>query len=163
MLDGLRLTGLALLAGVSGTAAADIFATIDAAPLEQVWLNAGFYSYHFDRGRGLNDRNPGLGAELRFSTVASATVGRFYNSDRAYSNYAGVYYQPFRIGPVRVGAVVGAFDGYPNMREGRWFPALIPAASVEYGRVGVNVAVVPRYKDRLYGALSVQLKLHIAD
>lgn len=149
------------LAALSGTARADVFDAIESAPLREVWLNAGFYSYHFDRDKGLNDSNPGLGAEYRFSTVASATVGRFYNSDRQYSNYLGVYYQPFRIGPVRLGAVVGGFDGYPNMRDGGWFPALIPTASIEYKSVGLNVAVVPKYKDRLYGALSFQLKLKV--
>lgn len=154
---------IASLLLTSHTARADTFEVIESQPLKQVWLNAGFYSYHFDRDKGLNDSNPGLGAEYRFSTVASATAGRFYNSDRQYSNYVGVYYQPFRIGPVRLGAVVGAFDGYPNMRDGGWFPAAIPTASVEYKSVGVNVAVVPKYKDRLYGALSVQLKLKVFD
>ncbi|MET0265348.1 MAG: hypothetical protein ABW202_07025 [Duganella sp.] len=152
-----------LMAGLSASALADTFETIESAPLKEVWLNAGFYSYHFDRDRGLSDENPGIGAEYRFSTVASATVGRFRNSDRAYSNYVGVYYQPFKIGPVRLGAVVGAFDGYPRMRDGGWFPAAIPTASFEYQRVGVNVAIVPKYKDRLYGALSVQLKFKIYD
>lgn len=154
---------LPLLAGLSGAAVADTFETIEPAPLKEVWINGGFYSYHFDRDKDLNDSNPGLGAEYRFSTVASATAGRFYNSDRAYSNYIGVYYQPFRVGPVRLGAVVGGFNGYPKMRDGGWFPALIPTASVEYKSVGVNVAFVPKYKDRLYGALSIQLKLKVFD
>ncbi|MHA4871645.1 hypothetical protein ACXZ1M_28535 [Duganella sp. PWIR1] len=159
MMNSLRNGALVLLACMSGAAMADTFETIDNAPLNEVWLNGGFYSYHFQRYKGLNDSNPGLGAEWRFSTVASATVGRFYNSDRAYSNYAGVYYQPFKVGPVRLGAVAGAFDGYPKMRNGGWFPAVIPTASFEYERVGVNVAIVPSYKDRLYGAISIQLKL----
>ncbi len=159
MIKSLRIAGLALLACVSGAALADGFETIESKPLQEVWINGGFYSYHFQRDKGLNDSNPGLGAEWRFSTVASATVGRFYNSDRAYSNYAGVYYQPWKIGPVRIGAVVGGFSGYPKMRDGGWFPAAIPTLSYEYQRVGVNVAIVPSYKDRLYGALSIQLKL----
>ena len=166
MIKSLRIVdmaGLALLACMSGSALADGFETIESAPLKEVWLNGGFYSYHFQRDKNLNDSNPGLGAEWRFSTVASATAGRFYNSDRAYSNYVGVYYQPFKLGPVRLGAVVGAFDGYPKMRDGGWFPAAIPTASFEYQRVGVNVAIVPSYKDRLYGAISVQLKLKVFD
>jgi hypothetical protein len=161
MMKSLRIAGLALLTCMSGAAMADGFETIESAPLKEVWLNGGFYSYHFQRDKGLNDSNPGLGAEYRFSTVASATAGRFYNSDRAYSNYIGVYYQPFKVGPVRLGAVVGGFDGYPKMRDGGWFPAFIPTASFEYQRVGVNVAIVPSYKDRLYGAISVQLKLKV--
>ncbi len=154
---------LPLLASLSGAAVADTFDTIESAPLKEVWINGGFYSYHFDRNKDLNDSNPGLGAEYRFSTVASATAGRFYNSDRAYSNYIGVYYQPFKIGPVRLGAVIGGFNGYPKMRDGGWFPAAIPTASFEYKSVGVNVAFVPKYKDRLYGALSIQLKLKVFD
>lgn len=143
------------------SAQAQTFSMIENQPLSETWLNAGFYSYHFQRDKNLNDSNPGLGAEYRFSTVASATAGRFYNSDRAYSNYLGVYYQPFRVGPLRVGAVVGGFNGYPKMRDGGWFPALIPTVSYEYERVGLNIAIVPSYKDRLYGALSFQLKLKV--
>ena len=155
----LRMAAALLLACTAGSALADTFETIEAAPLKEVWLNGGFYSYHFQRDKGLNDSNPGLGAEYRFSTVASVTAGRFYNSDRGYSNYVGVYYQPWKIGPVRLGAVAGGFDGYPKMRDGGWFLAAIPTASFEYKSVGVNIAIVPTYKDRLYGAISVQLKL----
>nr|WP_235914191.1 hypothetical protein [Rugamonas rivuli] len=159
----MRIAGALLLAGLSAGAMADTFETIESAPLKEVWLNGGFYSYHFQRDKGLNDSNPGLGGEYRFSTVASATAGRFYNSDRAYSNYVGVYYQPWKVGPVRLGAVAGGFSGYPKMRDGGWFLAAIPTASFEYKSVGVNVAIVPTYKDRLYGAISVQLKLKVFD
>ena len=92
-----------------------LFEITESQPLSEVWLNAGFYSYHFQRDQGLNDSNPGLGGEYRLSTVTSLTAGRFYNSDRQYSNYAGVYYQPFAIGSVRLGAVIGGFNGYPKM------------------------------------------------
>lgn len=140
-----------------------LFHVIDSKPLSQWWVNAGFYSRHFQRDKGLNDSNPGLGVEYRASTVTSYTAGRFYNSDRDYSNYAGVYYQPIAIGPIRFGAVIGAFDGYPKMREGGWFLAAIPVASIEGERLGLNVAIVPTYKDRLYGAVSFQLKLRLGE
>jgi hypothetical protein len=142
---------------------ANPFDVIETQPRSELWVNPGFYSYHFDRDEGLDNTNPGIGAEYRFSTVASATVGRFHNSDRAISNYAGIYYQPFSLGPLRLGAVVGAFDGYPKQRDGGWFPALIPVVSVEYQRVGVNFAIVPSYKDRLHGALTIQLKFKLTD
>ncbi len=157
----LRKAACAAVLASSSMAQAQTVGMIANEPLSETWLNAGFYSYHFQRDKNLNDGNPGLGAEYRFSTVASATAGRFYNSDRAYSNYLGVYYQPFHVGPVRVGAVIGGFNGYPKMRDGGWFPALIPTVSYEYKRVGVNIAIVPSYKDRLYGALSFQLKLKV--
>lgn len=138
-----------------------VFNFIESKPLKEVWLNPGMYSYHFQRDKNLNDSNRGFGVEYRFSTVASATVGRFYNSDRHYSNYAGIYYQPVAVGPVRLGIVAGGFNGYPKMRDGGWFLAAIPVASVEYKSLGLNLAIVPTYKDRLYGAISFQPKVKI--
>ncbi|WP_374580768.1 hypothetical protein [Pseudoduganella sp.] len=151
----------ATFAALSFPALADTFTTIENKPLSELWVNPGFYSYHFQRDKGFDDTNPGFGAEYRFSTVASVTAGRFHNSDRQMSNYAGLYYQPWSVGPVRLGAVVGAFDGYPKMRNGGWFLAAIPVVSVQYQRVGVNFAIVPTYKERLHGAFSVQLKFKL--
>jgi len=151
----------ATFAALSMPALADAFTVIESQPSSELWVNPGFYSYHFQRDKGFDDTNPGFGAEYRFSTVASVTAGRFHNSDRQMSNYAGVYYQPWAIGPVRLGAVVGGFNGYPKMRDGGWFLAAIPVISMEYQRVGVNFAIVPTYKERLHGAFSVQLKFKL--
>lgn len=151
-----------VLAAMSGLAQADdAFTMIENKPDSALWINPGFYSYHFQRDKGFDDTNPGLGVEYRFSTVASATAGRFHNSDREMSNYAGVYYQPIAWGPLRLGAVVGGFNGYPKMRDGGWFLAAIPVVTLEYERVGVNFAIVPTYKERLHGAFSVQLKFKL--
>lgn len=157
-----RVAALLCLAGLGGAAhAEESFVTLESKPLAELWLNPGFYSYHFQRDKGLNDRNPGLGVEYRSSTVASLTAGRFYNSDRMYSNYAGFYYQPWAVGPIRIGAVVGGFNGYPKMHDGGWFLAAIPMLSYEEGRFGLNVAIVPSYKDRLHGAISFQFKFRV--
>lgn len=146
---------------VAPARADDLVNWIDAKPINELWLTPGMLSYHWDRDKDLNGDNYGIGAEYRFNSVASVTAGEFYNSDRAISDYVGVYYQPIAIGPVRLGAVAGGFNGYPNYRNGNWFPAVIPAASIEYERVGLNVLFVPSYQDRLYGALSFQLKLKV--
>lgn len=127
----------------------------------ELWLTTGFATYHFQSDKDLNGRNPGVGLEYRFADSLSATAGRFYNSDRQHSRYAGLYYQPWEYKGVRFGAVVGGFDGYPKMRDGGWFLAAIPTATFEYKRVGINVAVVPTYKDRLHGGISVQLKFKL--
>ncbi len=127
----------------------------------EIWLDTGFATYHFESDKDLNGRNPGIGMEYRFSDSMALTAGRFYNSDRQHSKYAGLYYQPWEYKGVRFGAVVGGFDGYPAMRNGGWFLALIPAATWEYKRVGINVAVVPTYKERLHGGISVQLKFKL--
>jgi len=136
---------------------------IDSTPLNEVWIDSGFASYHWDRDKGLNGNNYGLGAEYRFSTVAALTAGRFYNSNREYSNYVGVYYQPLQLGPFRIGAVAGGFNGYPNMKEGGWFLAAVPMVSAEWNRFGINLAIVPSLQNRLYGAISLQIKIKVWD
>ncbi|WP_296948883.1 hypothetical protein [uncultured Massilia sp.] len=168
-----RLAAAGLVLGAAGaqaqTAAAapaqsdpgKLFTWIDADPKNELWIDTGFATWHFDRDKDLNGGNKGLGAEYRFSGTMAAVAGRFYNSDREWSNYAGVIWQPWALGPVRIGAALAAFDGYPRMREGGWFPAAIPTLTYEYQRVGVNVGIIPSYKDRLYGGISVQLKLKL--
>jgi hypothetical protein len=129
----------------------------------RLWVNAGFYSAHFDTHQGLRNANPGLGAEYRINDVWSVTAGRYLNSNDTYSNYVGGYYQPWRINNVKLGAAVGLFNGYPQAFNGGWFPAVLPTATWESGLVGLNVALVPPLKDRLYGALSVQLKFRFKE
>jgi hypothetical protein len=139
----------------------DLFTKIAADPKSELWIDSGFATYHFDRDKNLNGGNRGLGVEYRFSGTMAAAAGRFVNSDRYYSNYAGVVWQPYALGPVRLGAAIAAFDGYPKMRDRGWFPAVIPTFTYEYERVGLNVGVIPTYKDRLYGGISVQLKVKL--
>ncbi|MDQ2823466.1 MAG: hypothetical protein M3Y65_24330 [Pseudomonadota bacterium] len=158
----MRGTLLLLLILMAGAARADdIFTSIDAAPRSELWIDSGFATAHFNSGKNLNGANVGYGAEYRFSGTMAAAAGHFYNSDRSHSSYGGVIWQPYAIGPLRLGATVAAFNGYPRVRDGRWFPALIPTMTLEYKRVGVNIGVIPSLGDRLYGGVSVQLKLKI--
>ena len=133
------------------------------ADTSRLWLNAGFYSAHFDTDKGLRNANPGLGFGYRIDEDWSATAGRFINSDNANASYVGAYYQPWRLGSLKLGVVGGAFNGYPKAFNGGWFPAIIPTASLESGHWGLNAALVPPLKDRLYGALSFQLKFRFKD
>jgi hypothetical protein len=157
----IRAIVLALAALGPCAQADELFTKIDSTPRSEFWLDSGFATAHFQSDKHLNGANTGLAAEYRFSGTMAATAGRFYNSDRAWSNYAGVIWQPYAIGPVRLGAALGMFDGYPNMRGGGWFPAAIPTLTVDYKRVGVNIGIIPTYKDRLYGGISLQLKLKL--
>jgi hypothetical protein len=127
----------------------------------RLWLNAGFYSAHFDTNKGLRNANPGLGFEYKVDDTWSATAGRFINSDNAHSSYIGAYYQPWTVAGAKLGVVGGAFNGYPKAFNGGWFPAVIPVATWEGQRFGLNVALVPPLKDRLYGAVSFQLKFRL--
>jgi hypothetical protein len=151
---------VAIFMGYWKIASAEPF-LIDSQPAHAVWVNPGFYSMHFQKNAGLNDSNTGLGIEYRYSSVHALTAGFFNNSDWQTSHYLGWYWQPMAIGPIRLGAVFGALDGYPKMQNGGWFPAAIPAVSYEYRRVGANVLLIPGYKDRLYGSISIQLKFRV--
>lgn len=137
------------------------FNLIETKPINEIWLNPGFYSYHFDIYKKLNNNNLGFGAEYRYSTVNSITAGRFYNSDRLISNYAAWYWQPFELGSIRLGALLGAIDGYPRALNGGWFPVIIPVASYEYKNVGINLTVVPTIINTVYGSITLQLKLKV--
>ncbi len=147
------LLALALLC-CAGAAQADFEAS-------RLWLNAGFYSAHFDTDKGLRNANPGLGFEYKLDKHWSATAGRFINSDNAHSSYIGAYYQPWPLAGAKLGVVGGAFNGYPKAFNGGWFPAVLPVATWEGERFGLNVALVPQLKDRLYGAVSFQLKVRL--
>jgi len=164
-LAALRLPGLPDLPGLA------LLAVLCAMPMQasaevdlgKVWLNAGFYSYHFDRNKGLEDFNPGIGFEWPIDETYSITAGTFRNSDRERSRYIGLYVMPLEFHGVKLGAVVGGFDGYPNAFHGGWFPALIPTAAIEGKNWGLNVAILPNIKNRLYGALTFQLKYRFGD
>ena len=134
---------------------------VEAKPKGEIWINPGMYSYHFQKDQNLNNNNWGVGLEYRFNKVASATIGNYKNSDSCHSSYAGIYYQPIAIGPLKVGIVAGGFKGYQSTNNGGWFPAVLPAITVEEGRFGVNVFFIPTVGDRVHGAVSVQLKIKL--
>jgi hypothetical protein len=65
------------------------------------------------------------------------------------------------IGGYKAGVVGGVFNGYPKAFDGGWFPALLPVATWEGERFGLNIAFVPPLQNRLYGAISFQLKVKL--
>jgi hypothetical protein len=138
-----------------------ILATAPAA-MADVWVNPGFYSYHFDKSKDLNNNNHGFGVEASITDTYSLTAGVFENSDRQTSHYLGAYVMPFKVGALKAGAAVGAFNGYPKMRDGGWFPAIVPAIAIEGRRVGLNITYTPKIGDKLNSALSFQVKFNLA-
>ena len=129
----------------------------------EIWINPGMYSYHFQKDQNLNNNNWGVGLEYRFNTVASVTLGNFKNSDSGHSSYIGAYYQPIAIGPLKIGVVAGGFNGYQSTNNGGWFPAVLPALTLEEGRFGANLFLIPTVGDRVHGAISLQLKVKLYD
>jgi len=140
---------------------AETLHNIDSQARNELWLNTGFYSYHFQRDQGLDDHNWGVGLEYRYSSVNSVTAGRFHNSDLQMSDYVAWFWQPYAWGPLRLGGLLGAIDGYPKATNGAWFPMLLPVASLEYQRVGINLTIIPSFQDRLHGSISIQFKFKL--
>jgi hypothetical protein len=128
---------------------------------DAVWINPGVLSYHFNRNAGYREDNWGIGGQLDFPGDISLLGGTFINSDNRRSHDVGLLWEPLHLGIFKFGGVAGGFDGYPYMLNGAWFPALLPMASTSYGRFGANLTVVPNYKNRLHGAVVLQLMFRI--
>jgi hypothetical protein len=155
-----------LMLCVSNVCIADSYGPIDViSPIKknELWINPGLVSYHFDQSKNFNAVNYGGGFEYKFSSVASLTAGTFYNSNYQQSNYIGAYWQPIAIGPVNIGLVAGGFNGYSSNNNGGWFPAALPAFTIEGKWVGLNLVVIPTIGDRVSGSLSFQFKLKVFD
>jgi len=131
----------------------------------EVWLNPGIYSYHFDSGKGLRNNNIGFGGEVMLSNDHVLLAGSFINSNRARTHYAGYEWRPLHWqlygADAGAGVVLGAFDGYPNYRNGAWFAAPLPMLSIEGRRLGANLSLIPTVKNRFDGALAIQVKLRV--
>jgi len=156
----LILVSLITMPAVTAAEPAGFVSFVESRPISEIWLNPGFYSYHFQRSKGLNDNNIGLGGEYRYSTTGSISLGVYQNSDRLTSRYVGWYWQPLAVGSVRVGAVVGLIDGYHTW-SGDWFIAAIPAASIEYKNIGANLLLIPSYQNKIYGSVTFQLRIRV--
>lgn len=159
-----RLRMLVLLSGALSAAAAEAGAN----PPEtwpQVWLNPGIYSQHFDSGKGLRNNNIGFGAEVMLARDHVLMAGSFINSNRARTHFGAYEWRPlhwqysgFEVG---AGIAIGAFDGYPNYRNGGWFVAPLPLLAIEGKTLGANISLIPTVKNRFDGALAAQVKLRV--
>mgnify|MGYP001300201669 FL=1 len=127
----------------------------------ELWVATGFATYHFQTDQQLRNENTGIGFEYRDSDYSAIAAGKFNNSDWQMTRYLTWQYQPVKLGKVNLGAAIGLFDGYPKVNNSGWFVAAIPAASIEYKRFGANMAIVPTYRDRLHGSISLQLKFKL--
>ena len=131
----------------------------------QVWLNPGFYSYHFDRDKNLRENNIGLGVEVLLAPDHGLMGGTFMNSLDERSYYAAYQWRPLHWRPagvqVSAGVAVALIDGYPTYKDGGWFLSLLPVLSIEGRRIGINFSIIPTLKDRVDGAIAVQVKLRV--
>ena len=131
----------------------------DEPPQKSTWVNFGMYSFHGKEDVPLNNENYGFGIEYKYAPTQSITAGTFKNSDFEQSRYLGWYWLPLQWGPVRFGGIFGIIDGYSKALNGNFFPAILPAISYEGSRFGVNIYPIPGFENRLYTALTIQLKI----
>jgi hypothetical protein len=159
------LRALVLLSGILFAAGVHADGALQQENWPQVWLNPGIYSWHFNRSKHLRDNNIGFGAEVALTRDHLLMAGSFINSNRARTKYAAYQWRPLHWQwagmDVGAGIAVGAFDGYPNYRNGAWFVAPLPLLSIEGRRVGANFALIPTIANRFDGAVAVQLKLRL--
>lgn len=139
--------------------------TDPAIPFEhEIWGASGFWSHHTQHESRYREVNRGLGLEWVFTPQWQLNVGRYSNSVYRQSNYLQAGWMPldFRWGPLRTraGASIGVVNGYPRVRNGGYFPAVVPALSVEAWRVGMNVVYIPSV-GTTDGAVAAQLKVRL--
>ena len=155
------LLALALpLAGFGVSAARADEASAAAADQPQIWINVGGFSRHFDRDPRYNENNFGFGIEWRRSPELAVMAGVYDNSLGKPSQYAAINWQPWQIGPVKLGAAIGILNGYPAISRGGTFFAALPMASIEGRRFGINLGLIPSIKN-VDGAVLLQFKLRI--
>jgi len=120
----------------------------------------GGFSRHFDRSNRYNERNFGFGIEWRTSEQFAFMAGVYDNSLGKHSQYAAVNWQPWSLGPVKLGAALGVMNGYPALKRGGTFFAALPMASIEGRRFGINLGLIPSMKN-VDGAFMLQFKLRV--
>ena len=113
----------------------------------------------------MRNNNIGFGVEAVLKPDHVLMAGTFINSNDARTHFAGYEWRPlhwkYSAVDISAGIVVGAFDGYPNYRNGAWFVAPLPMLSIEGKTFGVNLALIPTYANRMDGALAIQVKLRV--
>jgi hypothetical protein len=128
----------------------------------QVWLDPGFFSYHFKEGNYRQD-NYGIGVGVFFAPEHGVIAGTFLNSDDERSRYAAYHWRPWHRNygklDVRAGLALGLIDGYSNTNDGDWFPIILPILTAEYGYFGVNLSIAPHPENGT--AIALQLRLRV--
>lgn len=159
-----RLAAMLLLCAAGSAAAAQAGAAPQGS-WPQLWLNPGIYSQHFDSDKGLRNNNIGFGAEVLLNSDHGLMAGSFINSNRTRTRYAAYQWRPlhwrFSAVDVSAGIAAGAFDGYPNYRNGGWFVVPLPMLAIEGKTFGANISLIPTVANRFDGALAVQVKLRV--
>ena len=134
----------------------------------QWWLSSGFWSHHTRRADRYRQDNTGIGFEWHGGSGWQdwqLNAGHYRNSRNRPSNYLQAGWMPLRLAlpadfSLHAGASVGVVNGYPRMKGGGYFPTFVPALSLQWQRVGLNVVYIPSV-GTVDGAFALQLKAQL--
>ena len=97
-----------------------------------------FVSYHFDSAKDWNEVNPGFGFQRRKGD-SFWQVGVFHNSIRRETVYAVYGKEPYRIGSVHFGGVIGLGTGYNS----KVVPIPALTARIDLGQLNLHMIATP--------------------
>lgn len=123
---------------------------------DPLYIQLGGWSHHFDRNKKHNERHDLMGLEVELTEVDSVVFGvaasTFKNSQAVTSNYfAGVAKackEYSRNARGCAGITGGFINGYKSENQGGYFPAIVPYASIEYRRAGIDLTCLPKLYNR---------------
>lgn len=122
----------------------------------ETWLSASVASYHFEEAKEhYNQSNPGLGIE--WGTENARVVAGFYRNsiERQSRALGGALLTDSFLGGFRVGLAAGGVTGY----EKSVTAFVLPILAFERGQFGANLALIPPVKEKVGGAIGLQIKL----
>jgi len=123
---------------------------------DDMWLVVSGASYHLNQDVHHNQRNWGLGLEIKLDRDHSVVFGQYRNSIDNESHYGGMTWMPWHLGPVSMGGMFGIIDGYRPL-HGKPIPMVMPFASIENKNVGINIMAMPPIGD-LSAVVGAQVK-----
>lgn len=134
----------------------------------QWWVSSGFWSHHTRRADHYQQNNTGIGVEWHAGGEWKdwqLNAGHYRNSRNRPSNYLQAGWMPLHLSlpagfSLTAGASVGVVNGYPRMKGGGYFPTLVPALSLQWQRVGLNLVYIPSV-GTVDGAFALQLKVQL--
>lgn len=122
---------------------------------DSLWLTTGLRSWHTNEGYWhYRQNNDGIGLSYEMPHEINIVAGTYMNSDNNRTNYLGAIYEPVDFFGAHLGVLGGFFSGYTSTRL---TTPIIPMASYEYKRVGINLFWVPSI------VTALQLKVKLAD
>ncbi len=142
----------------AATATEEPFLNLRPINQKQFWVNFGGLSQHFEGAERFNQQNFGFGVEYQTDPTRYVVLGEYQNSVHKNTRYIGGAWMPLKFGIVKLGAIGGAADGYPKMRNGGFFPVVLPVVAIETKHVGANFVIMPSVADKVSGCIALQLK-----